>query len=55
MNRSSTICCTVLMLLEGLNAEAALARLRETHPWARPNSRHWLALRWLTKFNRTSI
>jgi protein-tyrosine phosphatase len=55
MNRSSTICCAVLMLLEGLNAEAALARLRETHPWARPNSRHWLALRWLTKFNRTSI
>jgi len=55
MNRSSTICCAVLMLLEGLSAEAALARLRETHPWARPDSRHWLALRWLAQFNRNSI
>lgn len=55
MNRSSTICCAVLMLLEGLTAEAALARVRETHPWARPDSRHWLALRWLAQFNRNSI
>lgn len=34
-------------LLEGLSAEAALARVRKTHPWARPDSRHWLKLRWL--------
>jgi protein-tyrosine phosphatase len=47
MNRSTTICCATLVLLEGLSAEAALARLRETHPWGRPDSRHWLKLRWL--------
>ena len=47
MNRSATICCAVLILLEGLPAEAALERVREHHPWARPDSDHWLALRWL--------
>ena len=47
MNRSVTICCAVLILLERLNAEEALARVREHHPWARPDSHHWLALRWL--------
>jgi predicted protein tyrosine phosphatase len=47
MNRSTTICCAVLILLEGLSAEAALERVREYHPWARPDSHHWLALRWL--------
>ncbi len=47
MNRSTTICCAVLILLEGLSAEAALDRVREHHPWARPDSYHWLALRWL--------
>jgi hypothetical protein len=47
MNRSSTICCAALMLLEGFSAEAALERVRTTHPWARPDSRHWLKLRWL--------
>lgn len=49
MNRSSTICCAVLILLEGLTAEQALERIREHHPWARPDSRHWLMLRWLAK------
>ncbi|HSK87476.1 MAG TPA: dual specificity protein phosphatase, partial [Anaerolineales bacterium] len=49
MNRSSTICCAVLMLLEGLSAEDALQRVREHHPWARPDSQHWLKLRWLAK------
>jgi hypothetical protein len=49
MNRSSTICCGVLILLEGISAEAALARVREHHPWARPDSHHWLTLRWLAK------
>jgi hypothetical protein len=52
MNRSSTICCAVLMLLENLPAEQALLRVRETHPWARPDSRHWLALRSLAEMNR---
>jgi hypothetical protein len=45
MNRSTTICCAVLILLEGLSAEAALERVRKHHPWARPDSYHWLALR----------
>jgi predicted signal transduction protein with EAL and GGDEF domain len=49
MNRSTTICCAVLMLLEGLSADAALRRVREAHPWAKPDSYHWLALRWLEK------
>ena len=47
MNRSSTICCAVVMLMEGLTAEQALERVREHHPWARPDSHHWLKLRWL--------
>jgi hypothetical protein len=47
MNRSSSICCAVLIRLEGLSAEAALERVREHHPWARPDPHHWLALRWL--------
>ncbi len=46
-NRSVTVCCAVLILLEGLSAEAALERVREHHPWARPDAHHWLALRWL--------
>jgi hypothetical protein len=49
MNRSSTICCAVLILLEGISAEKALERVREHHPWARPDSNHWLKLRWLAK------
>lgn len=52
MNRSTTTCCAVLILLEGLSAEDALARVREHHPWARPDSYHWLALRWLAKRSR---
>lgn len=53
MNRSTTICCAVLMFLEGISAEAALARVRDTHPMGRPDSHHWLALRWLEKLNGT--
>ena len=49
MNRSTTICCAVLMQLEGLTAEQALLRVREQHPWAKPDTHHWLALRWLEK------
>jgi hypothetical protein len=52
MNRSVATCCAVLILLEGLSAEDALARVREHHPWARPDSHHWLALRWLVKTKR---
>lgn len=47
MNRSATIACAVLILLEGISAEAALKRVRAHHPWARPDSQHWLILRWL--------
>ena len=49
MNRSTTITCAVLMKLEGLTAEQALERIYETHPWAKPDSHHWLMLRWLEK------
>jgi hypothetical protein len=52
MNRSTTTCCAVLILLEGLSAEDALVRVREHHPWARPDSHHWLVLRWLEKTRR---
>lgn len=48
-NRSATICCAILMLLENLSAEAALARVRQHHPWALPDSHHWLLLRWLAQ------
>jgi hypothetical protein len=49
MNRSSSICCAALIVAEGLSAEAALERVRQHHPWARPDNRHWLALRWLAR------
>jgi len=49
MNRSTTVCCAVLMQLEGLTAEGALERVYENHPWAKPDSHHWLMLRWLEK------
>lgn len=55
MNRSSTICCAALILLEGLTAEAALERVRERHPWARPDSHHWLKLRWLAEADSTGL
>lgn len=47
VNRSSTVCCAALMVLEGITAEAALARVRERHPEAAPDPYHWLMLRWL--------
>lgn len=52
-NRSVTVCCAVLMMLEGITAEVALTRIREYHPWARPDSYHWLLLRWLGMANTT--
>ena len=47
INRSSSVCCAALILLEGLTAEQALARIRETHPVAWPDPYHWFLLRWL--------
>jgi hypothetical protein len=47
MNRSSSVCCAVIIRLERISAEAALERVREHHPWARPDPHHWLALRWM--------
>lgn len=49
LNRSVTVCCAVLMQLENLSAEEALIRVREHHPWARPDSHHWLRLRWMAQ------
>jgi hypothetical protein len=49
VNRSATVCCAALMLLEGLGAEAALARVRERHPEANPDPYHWLRLLWLER------
>jgi Dual specificity phosphatase, catalytic domain len=54
LNRSVTICCAVLIQLEYLSAEDALTRVCEHHPWARPDSHHWLQLRWLAHTNRAA-
>jgi protein-tyrosine phosphatase len=43
-NRSVTVAIAVLILQEGLSAEAAFARVSEHHPWARPDPGHWLHL-----------
>jgi hypothetical protein len=54
MNRSATIGCGVLILMEGMTSEAALGQVRQHHPWARPDPFHWIQLRWLahTKMSR---
>jgi hypothetical protein len=52
-NRSVTICCAALIVLEKITAEAALERVWEHHPWAKPDTHHWLALRWLAQTERT--
>lgn len=54
MNRSATICCAALILVEGLTFEQALARVRERHPWARPDSHHTLMLRYIAANRATS-
>jgi len=51
-NRSVTVCTAVLILLEGLSAEEALARVREHHPWAKPDPIHWLRLKWLSQLHQ---
>jgi hypothetical protein len=43
-NRSATVCCAALMLLEGLTAEQALARVREHHPGCCPDPYYWFLL-----------
>jgi predicted protein tyrosine phosphatase len=52
INRSSTLCCAALMLLEGLTAEDALARVRERHPEADPDPYHWFTLQRLRTLAR---
>lgn len=47
-NRSTTVCCAALMLLEGLTADQALERVREHHPMAWPDPYHWFILRWIS-------
>lgn len=49
MNRSATVCCAALMMLEGVSAEEALARVRERHPFAWPDPYHWFVLEWLSR------
>jgi hypothetical protein len=44
INRSSTVCCAALMLLESLTAEEALTRVRERHPEADPDPYYWFML-----------
>ncbi len=48
MNRSATVCCAALMLLEGIPAEESLARVRQRHPVALPDPYHWFILQWLS-------
>ncbi|MFI5272061.1 MAG: dual specificity protein phosphatase family protein [Ktedonobacterales bacterium] len=48
VNRSSTVCCAALMLLEGISASEALLRVRERHPVAWPDPYYWFLLRWLS-------
>ena len=50
-NRSVTVCTAVLILLERLSAEDALARVREHHRWAKPDPVHWLRLKWLSQIH----
>jgi hypothetical protein len=44
VNRSATVCCAALMLLEGITAHEALARAREHHPGCWPDPYHWFLL-----------
>lgn len=53
MNRSSTVCCAALILLEGITAEEALARVRRRHPLAWPDPYHWFTLQWLSRLALT--
>jgi protein-tyrosine phosphatase len=54
MNRSTTVCCAALMMLEGISAEEALARVRERHPLAWPDPYHWFVLQWISRTGTAS-
>ena len=54
-NRSVTVCCAVLILLEKMSAEEALSRVREQHPWARPDAYNWLKLKWLAHSRKEQV
>jgi hypothetical protein len=49
INRSTTVCCAALMMLEGISAEEALSRVREHHPLAWPDPYHWFVLQWISR------
>ncbi len=55
VNRSATVCCAALMLLEHLSAEEALARVREYHPGCWPDPYHWFLLRQLQELPTPSV
>ncbi|MEO7001361.1 MAG: dual specificity protein phosphatase, partial [Ktedonobacterales bacterium] len=44
INRSSSVACATLMLLEGMTPEQALACVRSVRPQAWPDPYHWFAL-----------
>jgi hypothetical protein len=44
VNRSATVCCAALILLEHLTAREALARVREHHPGCWPDPYYWFLL-----------
>jgi hypothetical protein len=44
INRSASVCCAALLLLEGIAPEEALARVRAHHVEAAPDPYHWFAL-----------
>lgn len=54
VNRSATVCCAALILLEGIAADEALARVRQRHPIAGPDPYHWFVLRRLAEARRAS-
>jgi predicted protein tyrosine phosphatase len=54
INRSSSVCCAVLLLLEGLAPEEALARVRAQHVEAAPDPYHWFALQRLAAERRAA-
>ena len=47
VNRSPTLTCATIMQVEGIAASTALRRVQRFHPPARPEDRHWQALRQL--------
>jgi hypothetical protein len=47
VNRSATLTCAALMRFERISAQMALERVARFHPRAKPEMRHWLALRQL--------